>query len=36
MPLRCMGGFHITVEVVSDMVTMSTISTIPGAVEYGM
>ena len=30
-----MGGFHITVEVVSDMVTTSTISIIPGAVEYG-
>ena len=35
MPFGCMGGFHNTVEVVSDMVTTPTISTIPGAGEYG-
>ena len=33
MPLECMGGFQVTIAVVSDMLTTSTISTIPGAVE---
>ena len=34
MPLGCIGGFQTTVAIVSDMLTTSIISTIPGAVEF--
>ena len=33
MPLGCMGWFQVTTEALSDMVTTSTTSTIPGAVK---
>ena len=33
MPLGCMGGFQVTTEALSDMVTTSATSTIPGAAE---
>ena len=34
MPLGCMGSIQVTTETLSDMVTTSTTSTIPGATEY--
>ena len=33
MPLGCMGWFQVTTEALSDKVTTSTTSTIPGAAE---